>query len=336
MATRETDVEYRVSHHGDRLIILTNADDAEDFKLVEISLETWARDRGRAGWRDLVGHRPGTLILDVAVFANHIVRLEREQGLARIVVLRIASGEEHVIAFDEAAYSLGLRPGYEFDTPILRYTYSSPTTPERTYDYHMDRRERELRKEQEVPSGHDPARYVTTRLQAPSPDGERVPVTLLHHQDTPLDGSAPVLLYGYGSYGYAVPAAFSSTRLSLVDRGFIYAIAHVRGGTECGYRWYRTGKRQHKPNTFYDFIGAAEHLIDTGVASAGEIACHGGSAGGMLVGAVINLRPELFRAAVGEVPFVDVLNTMCDESLPLTPPEWPEWGNPSPRRRTIE
>jgi oligopeptidase B len=223
---------------------------------------------------------------------------------------------------------LGLLPGYEFSATSLRFTYSSMTTPRRTFDYDMVSRSRVLRKQQEVPSGHDAGDYITKRLFAKAADGAMVPISLLARADTPMDGSAPLLLYGYGSYGMAMPASFSTNRLSLVDRGFIYAIAHIRGGTERGYGWYLDGKLDKKPNTFNDFIAAAEHLIASRLASPGRIAIHGGSAGGMLVGAAANMRPDLWGAAVGEVPFVDVLNTMCDKDLPLTPPEWPEWGNP--------
>ena len=324
---RTAELQYSVDHAsgggGGRLIIHTNADDAEDFKLVEAPVE--APERGN--WRDLVAHRAGRLIIDVDVFQDFMVRLEREDGVPRIVIMP-TDGDEHEIAFDEAAYSLGLLGGYEFATSRLRFVYSSMTTPERTFDYDMTTGERTLRKEQEVPSGHSPEDYVAGRTFATGHDGERVPISLLYRKDTPLDGGAPVLLYGYGSYGHAIPASFGTTRLSLVDRGFIFAIAHIRGGMERGYRWYRTGKRLQKMNTFLDFIAAAEHLSEKGYAAAGRIAGHGGSAGGMLMGAVANLRPDLFKAIVAEVPFVDVLNTMCDDSLPLTPPEWPEWGNP--------
>jgi oligopeptidase B len=201
-------------------------------------------------------------------------------------------------------------------------------TPAQVYDYDMVSEERDLRKEQEVPSGHDPADYVTGRIMAKAKDGEDVPVSILAHKDTPLDGSAPLLLYGYGSYGYAIDASFATNRLSLVDRGFVYAIAHIRGGTDRGYGWYLDGKMAKKMNTFTDFIAAAEGLIETKHTSAGQIVAHGGSAGGLLVGAAANLRPDLFAAIIAEVPFVDVVNTICDDTLPLTPPEWDEWGNP--------
>jgi oligopeptidase B len=256
------------------------------------------------------------------------VRLEREDGLPRIVVRRFAGGEEHAIAFDEPAYALGMSAGYEYDTPILRFTYSSMTTPAQVFDYDMNTRERELRKTQEVPSGHDPSRYVTRRVMAPAQDGETVPISLLFNEETRLDGSAPLLLYGYGAYGMTIPAAFSTNALSLVDRGFVYAMAHVRGGKDKGYRWYKDGKREKKVNSFTDFIAAGEHLAAEGYTSRGRIIAHGGSAGGMLVGAVANMAPDLFLGVIADVPFVDVLGTILDASLPLTPPEWPEWGNP--------
>jgi len=324
VAEREKDVEYDVSHHEDRLIIRTNIDGAEDFKIATVPVAA----PGRAGWQDLVAHVAGSLIRQQLLFAGHLVRLERRGGLPRIVIRRLADGAEHEIAFDEEAYDLGLVPGYEFDTANLRFTYSSMTTPQRTYDYDMESRTRQLMKQQEIPSGHDPENYVTRRVFAESGDGEKVPVSLLYRRGTALDGSAPLLLYGYGSYGHTIPAGFSPSRFSLVDRGAIYAIAHVRGGMAGGWRWYRDGRGRKKRNTFDDFIAAADHLIAESFTGAGRIIAHGGSAGGMLVGAVVNMRPNLFRGILAEVPFVDVLNTMSDADLPLTPPEWPEWGNP--------
>ena len=306
------------------MLILTNADGAEDFKIVQAPLAS--PDPGN--WEELVPHREGVLIVDMYVLASHLIRLERVDGLPRIVVHEFASGDEHTVAFEEQAYSLGLQEGYEFRTSTLRFAYSSMTTPQQVFDYDMDSRERTLMKTQEVPSGHDPGRYRTRRIFATAHDGERVPISLLYLESTPLDGTAPVLLTGYGAYGISIPAAFGTARLSLVDRGFVYGIAHVRGGMERGYRWYRMGRLSAKKNTFLDFIAAAEHLVAQRIAAPGGLAAHGGSAGGMLMGAIANMRPDLFRAIVADVPFVDVLNTMCDASLPLTPPEWPEWGNP--------
>ena len=324
VAARERGVEYDVAHRGDLLYILTNADGATDFKIMTAPLEA----PGREAWREWLPHEPGTYVRAQLLFAGHHVRLERVGGLPRIVVTDLEAGETHTVAFDEEAYDLSLSPGYEFETETLRFVYSSMTTPVQTFDYDMPTRARTLRKTQEVPSGHDPADYVTRRLTAVSHDGAEVPVSLLHRRTTPLDGTAPLLLYGYGAYGHAIPAAFSTNRLSLVDRGFVYSIAHIRGGSDCGYGWYLDGKLDKKTNTFADFIAAAEHLIAEGYTAKGRIAAHGGSAGGMLMGAIANLRPDLFASIVAEVPFVDVLNTMCDAALPLTPPEWPEWGNP--------
>jgi oligopeptidase B len=329
VAPRETSIRYGVEHHPDfggmpGLFILTNAGGAEDFKI------TWAplTASGRDHWRDVVPHRPGVYILAFAVLADWLIRLEREDGLARIVVRRLADGAEHIIAFDEEAYSLGFDPGFEFATDTLRFDYSSMTTPSEIWDYDLAHRTRTLRKRREIPSGHDPSAYVTRRVLAPSLDGETVPVSLLYRKTTPLDGTAPALVYGYGAYGISIPAAFAPNRLSLADRGFVVAIAHVRGGTEKGWRWYREGKLAKKQNTFTDFIAATEFLIAQKFASPRRIVAQGASAGGMLIGAAANARPDLFAGLIAEVPFVDVLNTMLDDTLPLTPPEWQEWGNP--------
>jgi oligopeptidase B len=308
----------------DSFVILTNAHDAEDFKIVTAPVLA----QGRRAWRDLVPHEAGRLILSTTVYRDRLVRLERQSGLPRIVIRHLPTGEEHAIQFDEEAYSLGMLDGFEFDTETLRFTYSSMTTPTRVYDYDMAARTRTLLKEEEIPSGHNPNDYVTRRLFAPAPDGELVPISLIYRKDTPLDGSAPCLLYGYGAYGIAIPAAFGTTRLSLVDRGFVYAIAHIRGGKDKGYRWYADGRREKKPNTFSDFIAAGRYLAANGYTSTGRIVGWGGSAGGLLIGAVANAAPDLFAGLIAEVPFVDTLNTMLDDTLPLTPPEWPEWGNP--------
>ncbi|WP_316858099.1 S9 family peptidase [uncultured Cohaesibacter sp.] len=324
IARREEGIEYSVDEGCGIFYILTNADGAEDFKLVTTSPDQPGRDH----WQGLVPHETGRLLLSHSIFKDYLVWMERENGLPRIQIRNITNGEQHAIAFEEEAYSLGFHGSLEFDTEIVRFTYSSMTTPNRVFDYNMANRSRTLRKEQEVPSGHDAADYVTRRLMAPAHDGETVPVTLLYHKDTALDGSAPCLLYGYGSYGIAIPASFSTTALSLVDRGFVYAIAHIRGGKEKGFAWYKNGKREKKTNTFKDFISAADFLVAENYTSEGQIVAEGGSAGGMLMGAVANMAPTLFSGILAIVPFVDVLNTMLDDSLPLTPPEWPEWGNP--------
>jgi oligopeptidase B len=324
VAPRLVDREYEVDEREGTLYIRTNADGAEDFKIVTVS----AVEPGAQNWTDLVPHREGVLILDIALLRNHLLRLEREDGLPRIVARDLRTGREETVRFDEEAYSLGMSTGYEFDTAVFRLTYSSPTTPSQVFDVDLETGARTLLKTQEVPSGHDPEQYETRRLFATAEDGEQVPVTVLYRKGIALDGSNPTLLYGYGAYGMSMPAAFSVSVLSLVDRGFVYAIAHIRGGMEKGYRWYKLGRREHKANTFTDFIAAAEMLIANGYASKGRIVAQGGSAGGMLMGAIANMRPDLWGGVIAQVPFVDVLNTMLDDTLPLTPPEWPEWGNP--------
>jgi oligopeptidase B len=324
VAAREEGVQYSLGDRGDALFILTNADEAIDFKVVTAPLDA----PERANWRDLIPHREGIYILDVELYAGHMVRLERANALPSIVIRDLASGGEHAIAFDEAAYSLDTMGSYEFDTTNLRLSYSSMTTPSEVYDYDMVSRFRTLRKRQEIPSGHDPAAYVTTRIMAASHDGAQVPVSILHAKNLVRDGNAPLLLYGYGSYGMAMPASFSANRLSLVDRGFVYAIAHIRGGADKGWGWYLDGKRDKKTNSFDDFAAAGRALIEAKYTGTKRIVGHGGSAGGMLMGAAANRAGELFAGIVAEVPFVDVLNTMLDDTLPLTPPEWPEWGNP--------
>ena len=324
VAAREEGVQYSIADRGDQLFILTNADGAIDFKVVTAPLAS----PERSNWRDLIRYREGVYVLDVELYANHMVRLERANALPAIVIRDLTSGEEHAIAFDEAAYSLDTMGGYEFETTNLRFSYSSMTTPSEVYDYDMATRTRVLRKRQEIPSGHNPADYVTTRIMATAQDGALVPVSILHRKDLVRDGNAPLLLYGYGSYGMAMPASFAANRLSLVDRGFVYAIAHIRGGADKGWGWYLDGKREKKTNTFDDFAAAGRALCDAKYTSAKRIVGHGGSAGGMLMGAVANRSGDLFAGLVAEVPFVDVLNTMLDDTLPLTPPEWPEWGNP--------
>ncbi len=321
---RAPGLRYDVEHRGDRLFIRTNVDGAEDFKIMSAPLA----NPGRAFWIDEVPHRRGCMIINIAVYPEYLVRIEREAGSPRIIIRHFASGEEHAIAFHEEAYSLGLEERLEYETETLRFTYSSMTTPWETYDYNLATRERALRKRQIIPSGHDPSHYVTRRLFAEASDGELIPISLLYRTGTQLNGSAPLALYGYGAYGSHVPASFSADRLSLADRGFVCAIAHVRGGTDKGWHWYTDGKLGKKPNTFSDFVCVAKHLIAMGYTGARRIVAQGGSAGGMLIGAAINLAPELFAGVIADVPFVDVLNTMLDASLPLTPPEWLEWGNP--------
>ena len=324
IAPREDGVEYSVVVWDEQFYITTNSGGAVDFKIMRAPFEATSRDQ----WEEVIAHRAGTLILGLQAQQDYLSRMERENGLPRIVVRARADGAEHEISFDEAAYDLGLDSGYDYDVPMLRFDYASPTTPDQVYDYDLNTRERILRKTREVPSGHNPDDYVAERVMAPSWDGAEVPVTLLHRKGTPIDGTAPMLLYGYGSYGITIPADFRTSRLSLVDRGFVYAIVHPRGSMAKGYQWYLDGKLEKKTNTFKDFVAAGHYLVDNGYAASDKVVAMGGSAGGLLMGAVANMDPELFAGIIAAVPFVDVINTMSDESLPLTPPEWPEWGNP--------
>lgn len=324
VAARETDIEYSVEHWGESFVISTNADGAVDFKVVTAPIEAPGRDN----WTDLVPHEAGTLILDMDVLKDHLIRLERNEGLPRIVVRERETGKEEIIAFEEEAYALGTSVGYEYDTTQMRISYSSPSTPSQTFDYDLASKDRVLRKEQEVPSGHDAGDYVVKRVLAPARDGEAVPVTILYHKDTEIDGSAPMLLYGYGSYGVTISARFRTTPLALADRGMVYAMVHPRGSMAKGYQWYLDGKLEKKVNTFNDYVDAGNHLIDAGYSARGNVVGMGGSAGGLLMGAVANQDPEMFAGIIAAVPFVDVINTMSDDTLPLTPPEWPEWGNP--------
>ncbi|QGM96426.1 S9 family peptidase [Methylocystis parvus] len=325
VAAREPKLRYDVEPHGDVLFILNNADGADDFRISAAPLAA----SERANWRDVVPLRAGAMIVAFTVFAHFLVWVVRENSLPRIVIRDLESGDAHDIAFDEEAYALGLDPGLEYDTTTLRFTYASMTTPEEIYEYDMRERTRVLRKRQEIPSGHDPKNYVTRRLYAPAPDGESVPITLLHRAGfAPGADGAPLLLYGYGAYGHSLAADFDEDALSLVDRGFVYALAHTRGGTDKGWNWYETGKLEKKTNTFSDFLACAQHLIACGYTCEGAIVAQGASAGGMLMGAILNEAPQLFAGVIAGVPFVDVLNTMLRDDLPLTPPEWLEWGNP--------
>jgi oligopeptidase B len=332
VAPRETGQQYSIEHHGDHLVITVDSDATEDGRICEAPLTA----PNKANWREIVPHRLGRSIEETVAYRRHLVRLECADGLPRLVIRRWSDGEEHSITFPEEAYALNISRGYEFDTDTLRLSYSSLTTPEQVFDYDMETRGRVLRKADDIGAAHDPADYVTRRLFASASDGEAVPITLLLNRKTPIDGSAPLLLHGYGSYGDAVPAEFSASWISLVDRGFILALAHVRGGDEKGHRWAREGTRERKLNTFTDFIAVGEHLIAQGYTRKGRIVAMGASAGGTLVGAVANMAPELFLAVIGDSPFVDVLNTLLDPNLPLTPGEWAHWGNPIESKQEFE
>ena len=323
IAAREIGVEYYADHHGDDFFIMTNADGAVDFKIVKAPISAPGRDK----WKDYIAHNAGTQLVTFTAYKNYLVRLERENALPRIIVATY-TGEEHAIAFDDEAFSLTMDAGFEFDTTNMRFTFESPSTPRQTFDYGMNARKRVLRKTQAVPSGHDPSLYQVERIIARAEDGAEIPVTILRLKSTPLDGSAPALLYGYGSYGITMPAGFSTNILPLVDRGAVYAVAHIRGGADKGRQWYLDGKLNKKMNTFTDFITVAEALIEKGYTAKKKTVIFGGSAGGLLVGVTVNMRPDLFGGVIAAVPFVDIINTISDADLPLTPPEWEEWGNP--------
>lgn len=324
VAPREDGVEYEVVDYDGQFYIKTNADGAVDFKIMSAPYSSTSRSE----WKEVVAHQPGTLINDMSALKDWLIIEERKNALPQLSITSRKTGETHDIAFDEAAYDISASTGYEYDSDTIRLYYASPTTPDQTHDYNMDTREKTLLKTREVPSGHNSSDYIVDRVMAPSHDGELIPVTVLRHKDTPMDGSAPMLLYGYGSYGITIPADFRTGRLSLVDRGFVYAMAHIRGSQAKGYQWYLDGKLEKKTNTFKDFLSAGHYLIDQKYTSKGQIVGMGGSAGGLLMGAVSNMEPEMFAGIVAAVPFVDVVNTMSDTELPLTPPEWPEWGNP--------
>lgn len=321
---RRHGIEYDVDHQGDRFLIVTN-DDAENFRLVEAPLDA----PQRANWRDVVPHRPDVKLDGVDSFARHLVLYERAEAVRRLHIIDTTTGDDHIVEQPEAVSTASGATNLEYDTDTLRFAYTSLVTPSSVFDYDVRARTRELKKQQPVLGGYDPQQYVTERAWATAADGERIPLSIVRRADTPLDGSAPALIYGYGSYEASRDPAFSSIRLSLLDRGFVYAIAHIRGGGEMGRRWYEDGKFLHKKNTFTDFIASAEALIAQNYTRADRLVARGGSAGGLLMGAVANLRPDLFAAMVAEVPFVDVLTTILDESLPLTVIEWDEWGNPN-------
>jgi oligopeptidase B len=324
IAPRERDHEYDVDHAGDLFYIRTNGDGLRNFRLVVAPVD----DPGRRRWRELIPHREQVMLEDVDVFAHHYVVHEREDGLVRLRVTETATGASHPVAFPEPTYDVAPEPNAEFVAPVYRFRYQSLITPPSVFDYDVNRRTLTLLKQTEVLGGYDATRYRTERLYATADDGVRIPISLVTRVDTPRDGSSPMLLVGYGAYGIVYPASFSAGRLSLLDRGVTVAIAHVRGGGELGKRWHDAGRLHHKMRTFTDFIAATEALIARGDTSPDRLVIEGGSAGGLLIGAVLNLRPELYHAAELRVPFVDVINTMLDESLPLTVGEFEEWGNP--------
>ncbi len=323
---REPGLEYSVDHQGDRLLIVTNLD-ALDFRLVEAPIDT----PGRASWRDVLAHRPGVRLFGIDAFADHVVAYEWFEALPTLRVIR-ADGTEFVIDQPEAAFSLSGGTNLEYDTSSYRFNYQSLITPPSVFDVDLLTGERTLLKQQPVLGGFDATNYETSRTWATASDGTKVPVSIVAKKGLPRDGSNPTLLYGYGSYEVLMAPWFSWPRISLLDRGVVFALGHVRGGGELGRRWYLDGKLLHKRNTFTDFVACAEHLIAEGWTRPDRLAIRGGSAGGLLVGAAMNLRPDLFASVVAEVPFVDVVNSMLDETLPLTVAEWEEWGNPERAR----
>jgi oligopeptidase B len=331
IAPRRGGFRYEAMDHGDCFFIRTNAG-APDFKIVVAPREA----PHEANWRDFVAPRDGRFIVDATLFRDSLVLLMRENSRPRLAVYDLKSGESQEIAFEEETYALRLELVYEFDSAVIRFSFSSLGRPLETYDYDVSELRRTLVKRQTIPGGFDPASYVTRLMFAPAEDGESVPVSIVHKRGIKLDGSAPLLVTGYGAYGLAIEASFSTNRFSLIDRGFVFAIAHVRGGTDKGWRWYEDGKLGEKPNTFTDFLAVARLLIAEGYTSSGRIVGQGGSAGGLLMGAAANLAPDLFAGVIADVPFVDVLATMLDASLPLTPAEWLEWGDPIHDPRAFE
>ncbi len=335
IAPREAEHEYDVSHWGDRFFIRSNQT-GRNFALFTAPVA----DPRRENWREAIPHRSSVMLSGVELFRNHMVLHEREDGLPHLRIQSLAAGEGasdpvlgswHRVQFPEPVYSAGSHVNAEFDTKLYRYGYESPVTPSSVFDYDVETRSAVLLKQTEVLGGYDASLYACERLHAEAPDGTRVPISVVYRKSTPRDGSTPALLYGYGSYGVVIPAGFNSNRLSLLDRGIVYAIAHIRGGGEMGKTWHDHGRLHNKLNTFTDFIACAEHLIAARIAAPKKLAAMGGSAGGLLMGAAVNMRPELFHAVVSLVPFVDVINTMLDESLPLTVGEFEEWGNPKVR-----
>ena len=320
---RERNLEYGIDHYGDRFYITTNLE-AKNFRLMSCPETATTKEN----WQEVIAHRADVLLEGIEIFKDYLVVQERKEGLNQIRVIRWDNKSEYYVEFQDPTYAAGVGANPEFETDVLRYGYSSLTTPASTYDFNMNNKDRVLMKQQEIIGGHDPSQYNSERLYAKATDGTMVAISLVYKKGTRLDGSAPTLLYAYGSYGSNTDAGFSSARLSLLNRGFVFAIAHIRGGQEMGRHWYEDGKLLKKKNTFTDFINCAEHLIANNYTSKEKLFAMGGSAGGLLMGAIANMRPDLWRGIVNAVPFVDVITTMLDETIPLTTFEFDEWGNP--------
>ena len=319
--------EYYLDHHGDEFFIRTN-DKGRNFRLARAPVS----DPGQKNWRQVVAHRPLVMLEEMHLFAGFWVLVERDKGLLRLRLTDFASGKHHYIAFDEAVYSAHPGANYEYDTREFHFVYESLVTPRSWYLYDLEKRSRTLLKRQPVLGGYDPGEYASEALTATATDGTRIPVSVVYRKDLKSKGPQPLLLYGYGSYGIPMDAWFSNARISLLDRGMIYAIAHIRGGGDRGKLWYEAGKLLKKKNTFKDFIACAESLVRRRYTAPDRLVIQGGSAGGLLMGAVVNMRPDLFKAVVAQVPFLDILTTMLDDSLPLTIGEYLEWGNPNEKR----
>lgn len=322
-APRQRGHEYAIDHLEDHFYIRTN-DNAKNFRLMKTPADATAREH----WTEIIPHREDVYLGDIELFRHHLVVTERRNALIALRVIPWTGDGEHYVTFDEPAYVAAIGENPNTETTKLRFVYSSLTTPWSTFEHDMIDRSRTLLKRTDVGGGFDASHYVTERLFAPATDGARIPISIAYHRDFRRDGSAPLVLYGYGSYGHSIDPAFNPAVISLLDRGFVYAIAHIRGGQELGREWYENGKLLRKKNTFTDFVDAAEFLATTGYAARDNMFAWGGSAGGLLVGAVINMRPDLFRGAVASVPFVDIVTTMLDATIPLTTFEYDEWGNP--------
>ena len=320
---RKRDLEYSIDHYGDKFYIVTNLD-AENFRLMECPLDNTAKEN----WKEVIAHREDVLLEGIDIFKDYLVLSERKYGITQLRI-RPWEGEEHYIDFGEDAYVAYTSVNPDFDTELLRIAYQSMTTPNTTYDYNMRSREKTLLKQEEVLGGFNPDDYTSERVFATARDGEKVPISIVYKKGTPIDGTSPCLLYGYGSYGASMNPTFSITRLSLLDRGFVWATAHIRGGEEMGRRWYLDGKKFNKKNTFTDFIDCGKYVVENKYSAPDNLFALGGSAGGLLMGAIVNMEPDMWKGVIAAVPFVDVVTTMLDESIPLTTGEYDEWGDPN-------
>lgn len=322
---RKNGHEYSVGYFKNKFYIRTNLNKSTNFKLMEVAEKDFGQQKL---WKDVIPHRADVFLDNFEIFANHLVVQERKNALINMVVINQKTGKKHDIDFGETAYTAYVGTNPEFDTNVLRYGYTSMTTPNSTFDYDMDTKQQTLKKQQEIPGGYDKTQYKTERIWATARDGVKVPISLVYKIGTKLDGSAPLFQYAYGSYGSSMDPYFSTARLSLLNRGFVFAICHIRGGQELGRDWYENGKMFKKMNTFYDFIDCSKHLVTKKYTSNEKLFANGGSAGGLLMGAIANLSPKTYKGVIANVPFVDVVNTMLDETIPLTTGEWLEWGNP--------